>query len=65
MTTQTDVEYKVTIVYGHVECRAWIDTQVLPNGEFILVGMGSSTYYDQAGNSVDYKQSPTGLVGRL
>lgn len=51
---------RITIKYGHVDLRSWIEVR----GDE-LVGMGSSTEYDENGLIVSHKIEPTGLVARI
>lgn len=53
-----DLEFKVNVVYGHVEVNSWFEF----DGER-FIGMGSSTHYDSDGNVTAHNVSPTGLVG--
>jgi len=56
---------KVTVHYGTVECRTWVEPSIMPDGRVRLIGMGSRTDYDVAGNVLDYKIEPTGASLRF
>lgn len=58
-------EYKITVQYGRSECRSWIEVVMMPDGSLKLIGMGSRTDYDDAGNVTAYKCEPTGIVGTM
>lgn len=49
-----EVKYKIDVIYGHVEIRAWIE---LDGDKFI--GMGSKKTFDGNGKLTAYNESPT------
>lgn len=53
-----DEPYLITIQYGYVELRSWIE---FDGDKFI--GMGSKIAYDEKGNITEAKIEPTGLIG--
>jgi len=55
-----DREFKVNVVYGHIDCRAWLEF----DGEK-YIGMSSKATYDKDGKITDWKTEPTGLVARV
>lgn len=61
----SDIQFKTTCVFGHSEIRSWLEYRHDQEGRPILVGVGSSTEYDQQGNLVSHKVSETGLIFRL
>lgn len=54
------METKVTINYGTSKSRAWLEAEVLPSGDLLLIGMGSRTDFDENGKVTAHKTEPTG-----
>lgn len=53
----TDIEYKIDILYGYCDLRSWIEF----DGDK-YIGMGSKKTFDNDGKLISYDESPTGLI---
>lgn len=60
-----EIEFKVTVKYGHSELRAWVEAEVQKDGPTRLIGMGSRVDYDENNQITDYKVGPTGLTATI
>ena len=52
----------IDAVFGTVECRSWIEAELMPNGDMRFVGMGSKTVRDKDGKITECKIAPTGVT---
>lgn len=57
MINSNEIEYVVTVKYGHVQIRSWFEER---DGK--LVGMGSKVEYDELGKVIGYSETETGLT---
>ena len=57
-----DKMISVNIHYGHVELDSWLQAEILPSGDLMLVGVGSKTEYDENGKIVSHTKSRTGVT---
>ena len=58
----TEDAIRISVHFGRIECRSWLEAEVMIDGGLRLVGMGSRTDYDREGKVVYHKTEPTGLV---
>lgn len=53
---------EVDLLMGRIECRSWLEAEIIPDGCLRLVGMGSSTSFADDGTIVSHKCEATGAV---
>ena len=58
----SDTEPKITVHYGKCELRSWFESEMLPDGNLKLIGMGSRTDYDLDGKITAHKVEQTGMA---
>ena len=57
--------FTISLDFGRVEIRSWIDFVKQPDGSAKAIGMGSKTVIEPDGRIRSHEAGPTGLVGKI
>ena len=56
-----DLKITCNVLYGICNLDSWFEPEILPDGRFTMIGMGSRTDFDKDGKMTECKVEPTGI----